>query len=58
MWGSRCTFKSAVGCGGRLAETMTLKASEEASPMSKRELHAKEQPIERVFGMSNELQGG
>lgn len=58
MWGSRCTFKSAVSCGGRLAETRTLKASEEASPMSKRGLHAKEQPMETVFGMSSELQGG
>lgn len=37
---------------------MTLDASEEASPMSKRGLHAEEQPMERVFGMSSELQGG
>lgn len=58
MWGSRCNFKSDVGCGGRLTETMTLDASEEASPMSKRGLHAEEQPMERVFGMSSELQGG
>lgn len=38
MWGSRCHFKSDVGCGGRLTETTTLEAAEEAGHVSKREL--------------------
>jgi len=56
VWGSRCNFKSDVGCGGRLTETMTLEAAEEAGHVSKRELHAEEQLVERVLGPSSELQ--
>lgn len=38
MWGSRCYFKSDVGCGGGLTKTTTLEAAEEAGHVSKREL--------------------
>jgi hypothetical protein len=35
---------------------MTLEAAEEAGHVSKRELHAEEQLVERVLGPSSELQ--
>lgn len=57
MWGSRCYFKSDVGCGGGLTKTTTFEAAEEAGHVSKR-THAGEQPVERGFRMSSELQGG